>query len=329
MEKTLEYAGIKNYTGKAHYNLCPAKLVEYALKRKEGLLTDQGALVVKTGKYTGRSPHDKFIVDTPEVHEQIAWGDVNVAMSVEHYNALKEKVLEYMSDKELFVFKGFAGADKKYRRKFTVINELACQNLFIHQLLIRPTKEELDNFGLTDYTILVAPGFHCVSEVDHTNSEAAIIINFTEHTVIIVGSQYSGEIKKSVFTIMNYCMPLQENILPMHCSANMDPDTGETAIFFGLSGTGKTTLSTDPNRMLIGDDEHGWSEEGIFNFEGGCYAKTINLSPTGEPDIYRAIRFGSELENVVVDAKTRQPDYDDGTLTENTRVGINNFANQQ
>ena len=321
MEKTLEYAGIKNYTGKAHYNLCPAKLVEYALKRKEGLLTDQGALVVKTGKYTGRSPHDKFIVDTPEVHEQIAWGDVNVAMSVEHYNALKEKVLEYMSDKELFVFKGFAGADKKYRRKFTVINELACQNLFIHQLLIRPTKEELDNFGLTDYTILVAPGFHCVSEVDHTNSEAAIIINFTEHTVIIVGSQYSGEIKKSVFTIMNYCMPLQENILPMHCSANMDPDTGETAIFFGLSGTGKTTLSTDPNRMLIGDDEHGWSEEGIFNFEGGCYAKTINLSPTGEPDIYRAIRFGSELENVVVDAKTRQPDYDDGTLTENTRVG--------
>ena len=226
-----------------------------------------------------------------------------------------------MSDKEVFVFKGFAGADKKYRRKFTVINELACQNLFIHQLLIRPTKEELDNFGLTDYTILVAPGFHCVSEVDHTNSEAAIIINFTEDTVIIVGSQYSGEIKKSVFTIMNYCMPLQENILPMHCSANMDPDTGETAIFFGLSGTGKTTLSTDPNRMLIGDDEHGWSEEGIFNFEGGCYAKTINLSPTGEPDIYRAIRFGSELENVVVDAKTRQPDYDDGTLTENTRVG--------
>ena len=224
MEKTLEYAGIKNYTGKAHYNLCPAKLVEYALKRKEGLLTDQGALVVKTGKYTGRSPHDKFIVDTPEVHEQIAWGDVNVAMSVENYNALKEKVLDYMSDKELFVFKGFAGADKKYRRKFTVINELACQNLFIHQLLIRPTKEELDNFGLTDYTILVAPGFHCVSEVDHTNSEAAIIINFTERTVIIVGSQYSGEIKKSVFTIMNYCMPLQENILPMHCSANMDPD---------------------------------------------------------------------------------------------------------
>ena len=202
-----------------------------------------------------------------------------------------------------------------------VVNELASQNLFIHQLLIRPTAEELENYGASDFTIVAAPGFTCDPAVDGTNSEAAIIVNFQDKMVLIAGSKYSGEIKKSVFSVMNYLMPVEENVLPMHCSANMDPETHETAVFFGLSGTGKTTLSADPGRKLIGDDEHGWSDNGVFNFEGGCYAKCINLDPKNEPEIYNAIRFGSEVENVVLDPETRKPDYDDDSITENTRVG--------
>lgn len=302
-------------------NLSPAKLVEEALKNGEGILTDKGALAVTTGKYTGRSPKDKFIVDTPAVHDTIAWGSVNVPMTKESFDAIKAKMLAYLQNKVLYVFDGFAGADPKYTRKFRVINELACQNLFIHQLLIRPTADELAVYGDPDFTIIAAPGFKCVPEVDGTHSEAAILVNYEEKIVLIAGSQYSGEIKKSVFSVMNYLMPMQENVLPMHCSANMDPKTHETAVFFGLSGTGKTTLSADPNRKLIGDDEHGWSDDGVFNFEGGCYAKTINLKAENEPEIFNAIRFGSELENVIVDPETRIPDYDDGSLTENTRVG--------
>ena len=202
-----------------------------------------------------------------------------------------------------------------------VVNELASQNLFIHQLLIRPTAEELENYGASDFTIVAAPGFTCDPAVDGTNSEAAIIVNFQDKMVLIAGSKYSGEIKKSVFSVMNYLMPVEDNVLPMHCSANMDPETHETAVFFGLSGTGKTTLSADPGRKLIGDDEHGWSDNGVFNFEGGCYAKCINLDPKNEPEIYNAIRFGSEVENVVLDPETRKPDYDDDSITENTRVG--------
>jgi len=302
------------------YNLSPAKLVEEALINGEGVLTNTGALSIKTGKYTGRSPRDKYIVDTDDVHDKIAWGAVNVPMPERRYRRIKEKICSYLSYRDLYVFKGYAGADKKYRRKFMIVNEMACQNLFIHQLLIRPTEEELESYGNPDYTILVAPGFHC-NPHDHTNSEAAIIVNFKEKLVLICGTQYSGEIKKAVFTIMNYEMPEKEKLLPMHCSANMDPETGETAVFFGLSGTGKTTLSADPNRKLIGDDEHGWSDEGVFNFEGGCYAKCINLSQEGEPFIWNAIRFGSEVENVIIDPDTRVADYDDGSITDNTRVG--------
>ena len=318
--KELAKCGIMNPKA-VYHNLSPAKLVEEALKNGEGILTDKGALAVTTGKYTGRSPKDKFIVDTPAVHDVVAWGNVNVPMEKEKFDAIRAKMQAYLQNKVLYVFDGFAGADPKYTRKFRVINEFACQNLFIHQLLIRPTEEQLAAFGDPDFTIIAAPGFKCVPEVDGTHSEAAILVNYEEKLVLIAGTQYSGEIKKSVFSVMNYLMPIQENVLPMHCSANMDPETHETAVFFGLSGTGKTTLSADPNRKLIGDDEHGWSADGVFNFEGGCYAKTINLKAENEPEIYGAIRFGSELENVIVDPETRVADYDDGSLTENTRVG--------
>jgi phosphoenolpyruvate carboxykinase (ATP) len=312
--------GIKN-PGAVYRNLNPAQLTEAALRREEGTLCSTGALVVTTGKYTGRSPDDKFIVDTPAIHDDIAWGKVNRPISREKFDAIKNKVLDYLNGKEVFVFDGMAGADPKYTRKFRVINELASQNLFIHQLLIRPTEEELENYGEPDYTILCAPGFKCDPKADGVNSEAAIMIDYEAHYIVIAGSGYSGEIKKSVFSTMNYVLPKENNVLPMHCSANMDPETQESAVFFGLSGTGKTTLSADPLRKLIGDDEHGWSEDGIFNFEGGCYAKCINLDPEAEPEIYGAVRFGALVENVVMDPETRELDFFDASLTENTRVG--------
>ena len=310
---TLGIAG----NGKVNRNLSVPALVQKALARGEGRLSDTGALVVETGKYTGRSPDDKFIVDTKEVHDEIAWGKVNVPIEEAKFNAIKAKVLAYLQNRELFVFDGFAGADPKYRQSFRIINELASQNLFIHQLLIRPTAEELETYA-PDYTVIAAPGFKCVPEIDGVHSEAAIMINYTTHEVIIVGSGYAGEIKKSVFSVMNYVLP-KKGILSMHCSANTD-DEGTSAIFFGLSGTGKTTLSADPARNLIGDDEHGWSKDGVFNIEGGCYAKCIGLKHENEPDIYEAIKFGTLLENVVVD-ENGKPDYEDGSLTENTRAG--------
>ena len=300
--------------------LTPAQLTEAALRRGARKLANTGALVVTTGKYTGRSPKDKFIVDTPSVHDDIAWGSVNVPITQEKFNAIRSKVIAYLQNREIFIFDGMAGADPVCTRKFRIINELASQNLFIHELLIRPTAEELENYGEADFTIFVAPGFKCIPEIDGTHSEAAIIVDYEQKQVVICGSQYSGEIKKSVFSVMNFLMP-KEGVLPMHCSANMDPETHETAVFFGLSGTGKTTLSADPNRKLIGDDEHGWSDRGIFNFEGGCYAKCINLSAENEPEIYNAIKFGSLVENVIMDDETREFDFDDGSLTENTRVG--------
>ena len=301
-------------------NLSPTVLIEKAIRNGEGILTDTGALAVTTGKFTGRSPHDKYIVDTDGVHDMINWGDVNRPIGRDVFNAIKNELIAFLGGHEVYVFDGFAGADPKYRRKFRVINELPSQNLFIRDLLVRPTAEELHRFGEPDYTILVAPGYKVNAKRFGINSEAAIIIDYEAHFAIIAGSQYSGEIKKTVFSIMNYAMPVEEDVLPMHCSCNMDPETGDTAVFFGLSGTGKTTLSADPVRELIGDDEHGWSEEGIFNFEGGCYAKCIDLEEAKEPEIYRAIHFGSVLENVVTD-EDHVPDYSDRSLTENTRVG--------
>lgn len=314
----LEKLGIIN--PKAVYrNISQAQLTEKALARGEGVLSDTGALVVETGKYTGRSPDDKFIVDVPSVHDEIAWGKVNVPIEKEKFDAIEAKMVAYLQGREIFIFDGMAGADPACTKKFRIVNELASQNMFIRDLLIRPTEEELENFGEADYTIIVAPGFKCIPEVDGVNSEAAIMIDYEAKKVLIAGSQYAGEIKKSVFSVMNYEMP-KMGVLPMHCSANMDPETHDTAVFFGLSGTGKTTLSADPQRKLIGDDEHGWTETGIFNFEGGCYAKCIDLDPENEPDIYGAIKFGSLVENVILDEE-RHPDYADNRITDNTRVG--------
>ena len=299
-------------------NLCPAELTEHALRRGEGVLMPTGALCVNTGKYTGRSPDDKFIVDSAGVHDEIAWGKVNKPISQERFDAIYEKMIAYLQNREIFIFDGFAGADHKYRKAFRIVNELASENLFIHQLLLRPEKSELENFE-ADYTLIAAPGFKCIPERDGVNSEAAILVDYEKKLVIIAGSQYAGEIKKSVFSVMNYILP-KEGVFPMHCSANIG-EAGDTAVFFGLSGTGKTTLSADPNRKLIGDDEHGWADDSIFNFEGGCYAKCIDLSAEKEPEIYNAIKFGALVENVVLDPETREPDYTDGSLTENTRVG--------
>lgn len=314
---SLEQLGIIN-TAEVYYNLSPAKLVEHALRRGEGRLSKTGALVVETGKYTGRSPKDRFVVDQPSIHNEIAWGPVNVPISEEKFDLIYNKMIAYLQNREIFVFDGFAGADHKYRRAIRVVNEMPSQNLFIHQLLVRPTEEELKNH-CPDFTVIAAPGFKCVPEIDGVHSEAAIIINFEKKVVIIAGSRYAGEIKKSVFSVMNYVLP-KLDVFTMHCSANIGKD-GDSALFFGLSGTGKTTLSADPNRMLIGDDEHGWSEEGIFNIEGGCYAKCIKLSQENEPDIWNAIRFGALVENVVMDEESREFDFDDASLTENTRVG--------
>ncbi len=317
VEDSLRALGIINPAA-VYCNLSPAELTEHALRRGEGSLSALGALVVKTGKYTGRSADDKFIVDSAGVHGEISWGKVNKPIAQASADALYEKVIAYLQGKELFVFDGFAGADKKYRKSFRIINELASQNMFIHQLLIRPGKKELREFT-PEYTIIAAPGFKCLPERDGTRSEAAIIVDYEKKRVLIAGTQYAGEIKKSVFSVMNYELP-HEGVFPMHCSANIGKK-GDSAVFFGLSGTGKTTLSADPCRRLIGDDEHGWSKDSLFNFEGGCYAKCINLSKENEPEIYGAIRFGSLVENVVMDPKTRSFDFDDDSLAVNTRVG--------
>ena len=315
----LEEQGIK--ASAVFRNLSPAALVEKSVSRGEANLIDTGALAVFTGKYTGRSPKDKFIVDTPGIHDKIAWGSVNVPTKRETFQAIKKKMCEYLNGKEVYIFDGFGGANKKYTRKFRIINELPHQNLFIHNLLIRPSADELTSFGNPDWQILAVPGYKCDPKEFGINSEAAIMIDYEAKEAIIAGSGYCGEIKKTVFSILNFVYPVDENILPMHCSSNMDPNTKESAIFFGLSGTGKTTLSADPNRKLIGDDEHGWCDDGVFNFEGGCYAKCIDLKEENEPEIYRAIKFGSLIENVVYDKETRIPDYSDKSITENTRVG--------
>ncbi|SHE54003.1 phosphoenolpyruvate carboxykinase (ATP) [Caloramator proteoclasticus] len=297
------------------YNLSVGDLVEHSVSKNEGVLSDTGAISITTGVYTGRSPEDRFIVDTEDVHDLIYWGKVNKPISVDVFNRVYGRLMAYLENRDLYVFDGYAGADERFGIKVRFINEMAVQNLFVHQLFIR--KDDLKDFE-PDFTVIAAPHFKAIPEVDGTNSEAFVIINFEKRVVIIGGTMYCGEIKKSVFSVMNYLLP-QRNVLPMHCSANVGKD-GDVALFFGLSGTGKTTLSADGNRYLIGDDEHGWSTEGVFNFEGGCYAKCIGLDKDKEPQIYNAIKFGTVLENVVLN-ENRVPDYNDSSLTENTRAG--------
>lgn len=318
--KTVEQislAELLNHTNLAS-NLSVPGLAERILARNEAILSATGAVCATTGKYTGRSPKDKFIVKDAVSENLVDWGSVNQAIDEESFEKLYRKVSTYLKEKdELFLFKGFAGADVKYRLPIQVFNEYAWHNLFARQLFITPTEDELETHE-SEFTIVSAPTFKADPAIDGTNSETFIIISFKKRIVLIGGTEYAGEIKKSIFSVMNYLLP-QRDIMSMHCSANVGQE-GDVALFFGLSGTGKTTLSADPYRKLIGDDEHGWSPNGVFNVEGGCYAKCINLSEEKEPQIFNAIRFGSVLENVILDDESRIPDYDNTSLTENTRA---------
>jgi phosphoenolpyruvate carboxykinase (ATP) len=304
-------------TNTVYRNLHSGILVEHAIRKGEGLLADNGALVGYTGKYTGRTPKDKFTVKDDITRDLVNWGDVNQAFDPEKFDALFERVLEYLRGRELYLQDLYSGADPNYQLPIRVINQFAWHNLFVRALFVRPTEEQLKTHH-PEFTIVSAPDFQADPQRDGTRSEAFIIVNFTRRIVLIGGTKYAGEMKKSIFGVMNFLLP-QRNVFPMHCSANVGKNA-ETALFFGLSGTGKTTLSADPERLLIGDDEHGWSPNGIFNFEGGCYAKCIKLSKENEPQIWNAIRFGSVLENVTLDEHTHVPDYNDDSRTENTRA---------
>ncbi len=302
---------------RVHWNLRTGPLVEYAIRRGEGRLASNGALVAETGARTGRSPKDKFTVKDEATTQKVAWGAVNQPFEPAKCDALLDRVLEYLEERELFVQDLYAGADVQYRLPIRVVNELAWHNVFVRQLFVRPQGEDLKSHQ-PEFTVIAAPGFLADPKRDGTASDAFILVNFRRGLVLIGGTHYAGEMKKSIFGVMNFLLP-GRGVFPMHCSANVGKD-GVTALFFGLSGTGKTTLSADPERRLIGDDEHGWSPTGIFNFEGGCYAKCIKLSRENEPQIWNALRFGSVLENVVLDPETHEPNYDDDSITENTRA---------
>ncbi len=313
----LENHGIRN-VNTVYWNLSTPMLVEEAIRRREGRLAHLGPLVVRTGQHTGRSPNDKFIVQESSSSEKVWWGKVNRAMTLGQYEILHRRMLAYMQGRDLFVQDCFAGADAAYRLPIRIITETAWHSLFARNMFIQASPEEQASHS-PQFTVINAPRFHAIPEVDGTRSEVFVVLNFRDRLVLIGGTEYAGEIKKSVFTILNFLLP-QQNILSMHCSANVGSGD-DVAIFFGLSGTGKTTLSADPQRRLIGDDEHGWSDGGIFNFEGGCYAKVIRLSAQAEPEIYETTRrFGTILENVTFDNQTGRLNLDDDSLTENTRA---------
>jgi phosphoenolpyruvate carboxykinase (ATP) len=318
MARNLEEHGIRTSEG-IHWNLTTPRLYEAIVRKGEALLAHGGPVVVTTAPHTGRSPHDKFIIDDPGTHDSIWWGPVNNSLSPEKFAGIRQRLLHHLTDKELFVQDCFAGASCRQRLPIRVITETAWHSLFARSLFIRPTAAELESHR-PEFTLIDAPSFHTNPEIDGTNSEVCILVNFTEKLILIGGTGYGGEIKKAIFTVMNYLLPRERDTLSMHCSANVGV-AGDTAIFFGLSGTGKTTLSTDPDRVLIGDDEHGWDDEGIFNIEGGCYAKVIRLSKEFEPEIHDCThRFGTVLENVVIDPVSRRIDLNDASLTENTRA---------
>ncbi|MCF8039191.1 MAG: phosphoenolpyruvate carboxykinase (ATP), partial [Desulfohalobiaceae bacterium] len=305
--------------GNVYHNLPTPILYEEILNRKEGRMAHLGPLVVKTGKYTGRSPHDKFIVAEESSEDQIWWGPENKKFSADDFDRMHIRLLSYLQGKDIFVQDCYAGADRAHQVPLRIITEDAWASLFARNLFIQIKSQRVLENHLPEFTLIHAPGFLALPELDHTNSEAFVLINFGRKLALIGGTSYGGEIKKTIFTVMNYLLP-QQSILGMHCSANIGEE-GDPALYFGLSGTGKTTLSTVTDRRLIGDDEHGWNDKGVFNFEGGCYAKVIRLSKEAEPEIYECTRkFGTILENVYMDMATRQLDLDNDSLTENTRA---------
>ncbi len=320
-EKAKNYISLKSY-GINHenlnYQLSPSELHAITLEKGMGKEASSGALAIHTGEFTGRSPKDRFIVKDAVTEDKIWWGDINIPFQSEKFDALYDKVIAYLNEKELYVRDCYACSDHNYRMDIRVVNEYPWSNHFAYNMFIRPTEEELKNFE-PEWTVINAPGFMADAEVDGTRQHNFAILNFTKKIALIGGTGYTGEIKKGIFSALNFILPVEKNTMPMHCSSNVGA-TGDTAIFFGLSGTGKTTLSTDSSRKLIGDDEHGWNNENaVFNFEGGCYAKVINLSQENEPEIYGAIKKGAILENVIMDDKGNV-DFADTSITQNTRV---------
>lgn len=317
--RTLDAHGIRN-PKKIWWDQTSAALYEHSLRRGESSVARLGPLVVNTGQYTGRSPNDRFVVREPSCEDKIWWGKINVPYAPERYEKLRLRLTAYLQNRELFVQNCYVGADPKHRMPIRVITEYAWHNIFARNMFIREDDRSKLLSHKPEFTVIDAAGFKAHPEEDGTNSEAFILVNFGRREIIIGGSGYGGEMKKSIFSVMNYILP-QKGVMSMHCSANYGADQNDVAVFFGLSGTGKTTLSADPDRTLIGDDEHGWSDDGVFNFEGGCYAKVIRLSPTGEPEIYATTKlFGTILENVVMDPETRDIDLNDDKFTENTRA---------
>jgi phosphoenolpyruvate carboxykinase (ATP) len=324
---SLESYGINN--ARVHYQLSPEELHYDTIEHGHGTETNSGALAINTGEFTGRSPKDRFIVKDEITRDKVWWGDINIPFETAKFDKLYRKVAEYLSNKEIYARDVYACAEEKYRLDIRIVNEFPWSNMFAYNMFLRPEEKELENFK-EEWLILNAPGFKANPEIDGTRQENFAILNFSRKIALIGGTGYTGEIKKGIFSALNFILPVYENTLPMHCSANVGEE-GDTAIFFGLSGTGKTTLSADPERKLIGDDEHGWTKENtIFNFEGGCYAKVINLTEENEPDIYRAIKPGAILENVILDDEGNV-DFTDTSITQNTRVSypINHIDNIQ
>lgn len=324
---SLDYLNIKNST--VHWNLSPSELAEISVKNNMAVKADNGAISVNTGEFTGRSPQDRFIVKDNITKDAVWWGSVNLEFDSEKFDKLYDKVVDFLSNKELYARDAYVCADPNYKMNLRVVTELPWSNLFAHNMFLRPSEDELKNPN-PEWTVICAPSFKADPAVDGTRQHNFAILNFTRKIALVGGTGYTGEMKKGIFSALNFILPHQKNVLSMHCSANVGND-GDTALFFGLSGTGKTTLSADPNRKLIGDDEHGWSDNSIFNFEGGCYAKVIDLTEEKEPDIFRAIRPGALLENVVFKSGTNEVDYENSTITENTRVSypLNHIDNIQ
>ena len=316
--ENLVRSGLK-YAETIHYQLTPEELVQDTLRIGEGSLNDTGALVIRTGEFTGRSPKDKFTVKDDTTAESVNWNEFNIPLEEKYYHIIHKKMMDYLEKlPEMWVRDCYACADPRYRLNIRVVNEKPWSNLFAYNMFLRPTEEELEKFK-PDWHVIACPGLKLDAKECGIRQHNVSLVSFKHRMILIAGSGYTGEMKKGIFTILNYILPHQKNVLSMHCSANMGKD-GDTAIFFGLSGTGKTTLSADPNRKLIGDDEHAWTDDNIFNFEGGCYAKTINLSAEKEPEIYNAIRPGALVENTTFFPDTNKINFDDATITENTRV---------